>query len=414
MSRLRLIFLCTAAAAVLLVSCYPDSGSLVLEGQGTLDVAEWSIINGEPPNAAHHDATVALHELTKQGQIYVLPFCSGTLIAEDVVLTAAHCLNTSSGPKVRTMKPSLLAIFVGDDPQADSDSDGTIDLLEHLYATTETLIHPGFDPYSLQDDIALVRLSQPVVEPVTPVAALPASLGLTSADLGATINFAGFGDDENGDYGVKLQIDGTLDGLGCSVPGCPDGGYPDSQISYSQPTSGPCFGDSGGPAFLFRDSTPYVAGITSYGDNTCSVYGVSTRPDAYDTWIQDFVGVAPVCDADAWCNPDCAEGEDPDCDVPPVCDADAWCNPDCPEGEDPDCDVPPDCSADGWCNPECLAGEDPDCSSSSCGDGVCGAGESCDGRYGTVACSDCAGKTNGKPSGRYCYVEGVCEGPGCP
>jgi hypothetical protein len=59
-------------------------------------------------------------------------------------------------------------------------------------------------------------------------------------------------------------------------------------------------------------------------------------------------------------------------------------------------------------------GGDPDCGLSSCGDGICGAGESCDGRNGTSACSDCDGKTNGRPSGRFCYVEGVCEGPGCP
>ncbi len=49
-----------------------------------------------------------------------------------------------------------------------------------------------------------------------------------------------------------------------------------------------------------------------------------------------------------------------------------------------------------------------------CGDGVCGMGESCDGRNGTVACGDCPGRTGGKASGRYCYVEGACSGAGCP
>jgi murein DD-endopeptidase MepM/ murein hydrolase activator NlpD len=52
-------------------------------------------------------------------------------------------------------------------------------------------------------------------------------------------------------------------------------------------------------------------------------------------------------------------------------------------------------------------------SGGSCGDGVCGAGESCDGRGGTTACADCPGLTKGRPSGRFCWVEGVCEGPGC-
>ncbi|MDH3604763.1 MAG: M23 family metallopeptidase, partial [Candidatus Tectomicrobia bacterium] len=49
-----------------------------------------------------------------------------------------------------------------------------------------------------------------------------------------------------------------------------------------------------------------------------------------------------------------------------------------------------------------------------CGDGVCSVGESCDGRDQTATCSnDCRSKTKGKPSSRYCYVNGVCEGPGC-
>ena len=50
-----------------------------------------------------------------------------------------------------------------------------------------------------------------------------------------------------------------------------------------------------------------------------------------------------------------------------------------------------------------------------CGDGICSIGESCDGRDQTTSCAnDCRGKTNGKPSSRYCHINGMCEGPGCP
>lgn len=50
----------------------------------------------------------------------------------------------------------------------------------------------------------------------------------------------------------------------------------------------------------------------------------------------------------------------------------------------------------------------------ACGDGICGAGESCDGRASTEECAaDCPGRTGVKPSRRFCRVEGVCEGPGC-
>lgn len=50
----------------------------------------------------------------------------------------------------------------------------------------------------------------------------------------------------------------------------------------------------------------------------------------------------------------------------------------------------------------------------ACGDGVCDAGESCDGRNQTQACaSDCPGRTSGNARQRFCWVGGQCEGPGC-
>jgi hypothetical protein len=77
-----------------------------------------------------------------------------------------------------------------------------------------------------------------------------------------------------------------------------------------------------------------------------------------------------------------------------------------------------------WPGNECGGAGQPPCGCSieigggggdGCGNGTCDVGESCDGRSGTVSCpADCPGKVNGNPSGRFCYVDGVCEGPGCP
>lgn len=321
------------------------------------------IINGFAPDAPRHEATVAL--LQRSGSsIYPDIFCSGTLISPDVVVTAAHCLEVRKGKRVSAAPPSSVAVYVGDATY--SDPDGL------AYAAVETVLHPSYNPSSLANDIALIRISPPVAH-VAPVPALPASLGFSSATLGETLNFAGFGDDEWGQSNVKLQANGSLGGLGCAVAGCYGQSDAATQLSYTQYESGPCFGDSGGPAFVQRGGTWYLGGVTSWGDSYCAQFGVSTRVDAYEGWIAAFAAPTPE----------------------PVCVADGVCVAECATGADPDCD-------DG-------GGDD-----GACGDGVCGAGESCDGRSGTAACpADCAGKTNGKPSGRFCYVEGACDGPGC-
>lgn len=308
---------------------------------------------------ARHKATVSLHELARGGTaVYVSPFCSGTLIAGDVVLTAAHCV------KRRGISADKVAVYVGNNPTA-RDQNGSYDVVKHLYDVVELSAHPDYDSQWLLNDIALLRLGASPVE-ADPMPFLRAANGFTPTDVGSALDFVGFGEDEDGASGVKLHGEGTLGGLGCSVSGCPWSGDVDTQLSYAQGTNGgategepgPCFGDSGGPAYLLRGDGWYVGGITSYGDGECDVYGVSTRTDAYEAFLDAFVG---------------GSGGASD------------------------------------------AGVGDDGGSSACGDEVCGAGESCDGRDGTTACpQDCDGVTKGRPWDRYCYVAGSCVGDGCP
>lgn len=266
--------------ALAFTACAPELELLDGAGPDAMVVDE-KIYGGSPPTEIYHDAVVGIHELARRG-VYTQPFCTGTLIGEEWVLTAAHCSVDSRG---RAKAASKFAIYVGDDPSAD--------LVSHLYYVDAVYVHASYSRTTLLNDIALLHLSTPITE-VDPVPYLPASQALSSADIGADLNHAGFGYDETRAYGVKLQVDVPLGGFGCSVAGCGSAGNTATQFSYSQSGGsgiGPCNGDSGGPAFVTRGTTTYVAGITSYGDANCNIYGVSTRVDGFASWINSRTGL---------------------------------------------------------------------------------------------------------------------------
>ncbi len=301
------------ALPLLLAACDVGTGPA-----GDLDGvnSDPKILGGDAPDAAEHDAVVALH-LIWMGKVMPAPFCTGTLIEEDIVLTAAHCLDEAwGGTSYAEMDPADVVVYVGDNPVGD--------LTGNTTTVDELLIHVDYDRINLENDIGILRLSAPVTS-VTPVPALDTSVGWTNADAGIAINFAGFGETETGSYGQKLQVDGVFGGLGCAVSGCWDAGIPATQVSYSQTSvQGTCSGDSGGPMFVDRSGTVYVGAITSYGDWSCAQYGVSTRVDAFETWISDFVsGSSSTTPAS------CGDGT---CDLGESCDgrgASTLCTADC-------------------------------------------------------------------------------------
>ncbi len=194
--------------------------------------------------------------------------CSGSLLnTRRDILTAAHCLTDSNGKVVAT---SVTAVFFPNRPGA---------VLEVVSNTFK--VRPGYDGQVISDnDIALVRLDEPVTDPdvesydlwfdpfglnaVTQFVGFGASgTGATGATLGSGLRRSGFNTFEAfAGPGILLSdFDSGLaqnDAL-CFLTGfiC-NTGLGDFEVTTS-------FGDSGGPAFTFFNNQVFIGGVTSFG-----------------------------------------------------------------------------------------------------------------------------------------------------
>ena len=86
--------------AAILAACSAGEGTDFEEATVALGRVSQPIINGVEATDPHHAAVVSLHRRYINSTAFSPSiFCSGTLIAPNVVLTAAHCLDAASGGK---------------------------------------------------------------------------------------------------------------------------------------------------------------------------------------------------------------------------------------------------------------------------------------------------------------------------
>jgi len=184
------------------------------------------------------------------------PFCGGTLIRDNVVMTAAHCLRstTASSYEVRIGDHNLLEGKIG--PQ------------EERVGLSKIYIHENYNPTTSQNDIALLILNKNVkIGDQVQVACLPTKPVADDATCYAT----GWGILKEGGRGqpailqeVELPLYTKSDCKGAN-----GNGVTEDMIcaGYYEGGKDSCQGDSGGPLVCKIPGTDRMElrGVTSWG-----------------------------------------------------------------------------------------------------------------------------------------------------
>ena len=184
---------------------------------------------------------------------YGNPFCSGTLIDRDVVVTAEHCTVGSS--------PSTIRFGVGTPESPDA-----------LFQVQRIAEHSS-------RDVALLFLSEDAVARVPAIEPVPfLRQALPQSYVGQRVEASGYGqthDNSTGRYFASLTLI-EIDDVNYTVDG--------------QGQQGICFGDSGGPLLVSIGGHTVVAGVESNGDSTCVDVDHLTRLDRVQDWIDQQNG----------------------------------------------------------------------------------------------------------------------------
>lgn len=237
--------------------------------------------------------------------------CTGSLISNNIVLTAAHC-----APEKAT---DIKIVFSTDIDDTMNTREPDI-LQEFVLSATDFKVGSTWNPNDETTeidtgDIALIKFRGTIPSGFKVATFLPNQNILKNR---AMVTVAGFGvdtvktkridekkyndlekaiedgevfcDENNGKYTNCYEIVSSGDGI-LRTTEAPISGIFKTEVFLDERKAGTCNGDSGGPAYIKQNGEFFLFGVTSRGSALCNESGVYTNALYYRQWINETIKI---------------------------------------------------------------------------------------------------------------------------
>ncbi|WP_413291286.1 S1 family peptidase [Bdellovibrio sp. HCB337] len=225
-----------------------------------MNLSAHAIVNGEKalPGDATAKHTVAITDEKLEN-------CSGTLIAKNLVLTAAHCETRGE------MMYVAFGLEVSENNMAMVDRRPVVN---YRIVKGAHKVDYENDEFNYKD-LMIVEFEGGLPEGYEPAEIAAEDFEVSNGD---SIIVAGYGVT----HGYHQTGDGFLRKAQVVVS---DAQFSESEVQTDERRRGSCSIDSGGPAFVSVNGKLQLWGVISRGDENCRKYGVYTKISYYRDWV---------------------------------------------------------------------------------------------------------------------------------